>query len=337
VRVSRATWATTVVVALSLALAMALGGGADVAAPPAEGDVLAPVRVLAMGREALSGEAVAGGFLRAKEDVTVSAERAGRVVSIPVPEGAAVRRGEAVVHLDDTLAAASLEQARAAAREAALDPDRPAAELAATEEALRRAAHELALHHPASPLDGVVEVHHVDAGEFVAPGTPLVDVLDARVLILDIDVDAEVVGFLRPGIELPVRVPSAGPEGTASGRITRVAGRAHPRTRRFRVEISIEERGGPLRPGMHADASIPLPPAAPSLYLPKSAVRRLRGEWGAYVVRDGLARWTPVGVEEIPFRPDLWRVRDGALVEGEEVVVSGFSGLRDGARVEVLR
>ncbi|MHC4729055.1 MAG: efflux RND transporter periplasmic adaptor subunit, partial [Planctomycetota bacterium] len=205
--ISRTTWLTGVVLLLALGLA-ALLGLRDAQPAPAVKVARADVEVTRLQRQRLAGEVRAGGFLRAHKDATISAERAGRVAALPVAEGARVARGEPVAGLDDTIAAANLERARAVARETALQPDVSAAEFARAQERLHLAEHELRLRHPVAPFDGVVEVHHIDVGEYVLPGAPLVDVIDAARLLLDVDVDAEVIGVLARGDAVRVVVPA---------------------------------------------------------------------------------------------------------------------------------
>lgn len=323
-RIPKATWVTTSALIVAVLVSVLLRNGARGATETA-GDrpPVAQIDAATLQRRALPGELRVGGFLRALADVTISAERAGRVVALPVAEGGAVKAGQIVASLEDTTAAANLAQARAAAREAGLDPDLGAAELERARASLSRAEHEFSLHHPASPIDGVVEVHHVDVGEYVVPGTPLVDVLDMTRLILDVDLDPEIAA-----LEF---------EATVNGkraRISRVANRADPHTRRFRVELEVEPG---MLPGMYVEASLRLPPGPSAFYVPKSAARDLRGETGVFVVREGRAVWVPLRVAEVHYRPALWRVVEGALRDGDTLVVSGFSGLRDGMDVEVLR
>ena len=329
-RVSRATWVTAAVLLVSLGLAAALKNGDAADAVPEGVPAFVSVRVQTLTRESMPGEVNVGGFLRAREDVTISAERAGRVVALPVDEGKTVKVGDVVAELEDTAAEADLAQARAAAREAGLDPDLSAADVERAHSALRRAEHEYALHHPMAPIAGRVEKHHVDVGEYVVPGTPLVDVLDASTLILDVDLDAEVVLLLD---ETGTTVMSLGKRVAA--RIARVAGRADRNTRRFRVELEIEPSG--LRPGMHAEARFVLSAGSPAFYVPKAAVRRQHGETGVFVVRDGAAAWVPLELESVHHLPRVWRVLSEGLLEGDALVVSGFSGLRAGVAVSVER
>jgi RND family efflux transporter MFP subunit len=334
VSLSRTTWLTGAVLLVAVVFA-ALLGLRDAQPAPAVEVARAPVEVTRLRLRRLAGEVRAGGFLRAHRDATISAERAGRVSALPVAEGARVARGQPIADLDDTIPVANLERARAVAREAALQPDVSAAELARAQEQLRLAEQELRLRHPVAPFDGVVEVHHIDVGEYVQPGAPLVDVIDAARLLLDVDVDAEVVGLLERGDAVRVVVPALGDGVAHAGTIERVASRADARTRRFRVEVAVPAEAGLPRPGMHAEARFGVPAGAEAFYVPKAATREFRGQRGVFLVVDGQARWRPVRVAEVHYRPDLWRIDATELEEGAVLVVARFSGLRDGSRVAI--
>ncbi len=332
---SRSTLIAAAIVAGVLALALAFAPGRPAQASGEEGSARVRVRVEALVARSLAREVRAGGFVRARRDVTLFAERAGRVVDLPIPEGGRARAGDLVARLDATIPRARLAEARVAAREAALNPDTAAAELARLDAALRVAEHELALHQPAAPFDGVVEKHHVDRHEFVAAGHPLLDLVDPRELELLVEVDAEIVAAVPLGTDVSIQGLADGGAGGGRGRVTRVAGRAESRTHRFSVEIALSDPGASLRPGSYAEASIPLPPSAPAVYVQKASARREGGDRGVFVEREGRANWIWARFEEVPARPDLLRVVDGPLRDGDRVIVAGFQGLLDGRAVEV--
>lgn len=331
-RPSRSTVVTAAVALTLIVAAQILRPAADAGGEAAPPSTRVPVRSVVLRAEAVEGSRREGGFLRADRDVTIAAEQPGRVLALPVAEGAPVDAGAPVAHLDDTSARARADAARATFRERSLDPASPAAERERAEAALREAEHALRQHHPTAAFRGIVERHRVEEGQYVVPGSPLVDLIDLSVLLLDASVDAEMVRFVAPGASIPVEVPALGAEGRREGLVRRVANRADPGTRRFSIEIEI--RGAPAwRAGMYAEAEFRTRVADAALTIPKSAVRRIFEESGVFVVRGGVARYLPVALEGIPGRDDRWRVADGPLREGDTLVVAGFEGLSDGVPV----
>ena len=185
-------------------------------------------------------------------------------------------------------------------------------------------------------MDGVVEVHHVEVGEYVVPGTPLVDVVSLDIVVLHVDVDAELIGGLDLGDRVHVAVPSV-VDAPVPGTVIRLAARAGANTRRFRVEIELESKSGRLKPGMYADATFAVADGAAAFYAPKAALRRHAGRPGLFFVVDGVARWSFVQIGEVYGRPDLWRVSGELLKPGVRIVVAGFQGLKDGSPVEATK
>jgi multidrug efflux pump subunit AcrA (membrane-fusion protein) len=330
---TRAFWVTAAIVVVSIGLGLAIWPDASAALPAGGGAARIVVSTKTLEPRTLDAEVRAGGFLHALRDVTISAEQPGRVLELPVREGARVKEGERVAQLDDTKAEARVRAAVVALREAALDPDTPAASLEQARTAERQARHDLQLHRPTAPMDGVVEIHHVEVGEYVVPGTPLVDVVSLDTVVLHVDVDAELIGGLVLGGTVRITVPAV-PDSAAEGTITRLAARARANTRRFAVEIELDSGGGRLKPGMYAEATFAVPDQVPAYYAPKEALRRQDGKAGFFVVVDGVARWSSVENEEVHARPDLWRVSGDPLKPGVKIVVAGFQGLKDGSPVE---
>lgn len=144
------------------------------------------------------------------------------------------------------------EIAAARARVAAVE-----AQIATFEKALRDA--ELA-----SPVAGVVTTKLVDAGELVAPGTPLVIITDLDHAWANVYVDGPLVPTLRLG-EPVVLVTDAGHR--LDGSITFISPRAEftPRNVQtaeersrlvYRIKVTADNKDGVLKPGMPVEAEI---------------------------------------------------------------------------------
>lgn len=186
-------------------------------------------------------------------EVVVAAERGGRLVSLRVQEGQAVRKGEVLAEIDaDELRAAlaaaraRVEEAEAEARLAELNRERRrrlvAERIAAThdlDEAVRdleiaqartrtaraeaeRLEAELRKTRILSPLTGTVTHRGVDAGETVEAGDPIATVADLSRLRVDAEADEADAGVLVVGA--PVEVSADGYPGRRwRGRVEEIA------------------------------------------------------------------------------------------------------------------
>jgi HlyD family secretion protein len=119
-----------------------------------------------------------------------------------------------------------------------------------------------------SPLDGVVLTKNVESGEVVSPGTPVVTVANIAELWMNIYVPETQTGLVKLGQEVRVKVDSF-PTESFKGTITFVSSESEftPKTILtqeeriklvYRAKVSLENTQGRLKPGMQADAEIPL-------------------------------------------------------------------------------
>jgi HlyD family secretion protein len=119
-----------------------------------------------------------------------------------------------------------------------------------------------------SPIDGVVLLKSVETGEVVSPGTPVVTLGDIDALWMNIYIPETQTGLVRLGQPVRVQVDSF-PEETFRGEITFISSESEftPKTIQtqeervklvYRVKVSLENVEQKLKPGMPADAEIPL-------------------------------------------------------------------------------
>jgi HlyD family secretion protein len=117
-----------------------------------------------------------------------------------------------------------------------------------------------------APLGGVVLAHHVEPGEFVAPGTPVVTVADTVHVWVRAYVDQTDLGRIRHGQRVAVRCDTF-PNKTYEGVIGFIATEAEftPKTVQtpkervklvFRIKVDVTNPNDELKPGMPADVLI---------------------------------------------------------------------------------
>jgi multidrug efflux pump subunit AcrA (membrane-fusion protein) len=123
------------------------------------------------------------------------------------------------------------------------------------------------------------------------------------------------------------------------GRVLRVGAAADEATKRFPLEIEIDNADRRLLPGMVARVDLDLATRAERLLVPREALVSEFGLGFVFVLtpdeRGELrAHRRRVVPRELPFDPALVEISSG-LEEGERIAVSEVRALRDGMRVRV--
>lgn len=160
------------------------------------------------------------------------------------------------------------EQVQAGPRPETVEQAR--AERMRAEEALRLAETRLSYAAVDAPLSGMVLSDHVEPGEYVTPGTPIVTVGDLENVWLRAYIDETDLGRVKPGQSVAVTTDTY-PNTTYEGVLSFIASEAeftpkNVQTEKervklvYRVKIDIPNPGFELKPGMPADAEIRLTP-----------------------------------------------------------------------------
>ncbi len=180
-----------------------------------------------------------------------------------------------------------------------------------------------------SPVTGFVAKRFVDPGAFVTQNVTLLSVVDISTVRLVVNLVERDLRKVSVGAGASVEV-DAYPGELFEGRVARVAPVLDPATRTAEMEIEIPNRSARLKPGMYARVRLISANKENALVVPKSAVIDSQGRKGVFLVRNGqaLLRVVTLGLEEA----DRIEVTDG-LTEGDEVVSTGATSLRDGAKV----
>jgi RND family efflux transporter MFP subunit len=285
------------------------------------------------------------GTVRPKLSAVVEAKVSGRILQLPVVAGQKVSSGELLVQLDAREIRARLDQALAVRDQAAADLVRFTALL--KQEAVTRAEFDavqarqriadaavaeaetlLTYMRITAPFDGVVTRKHADIGDLASPGRALVELEDPDHLRLEASVPEALIGHLRQGAVLRVRIASL--DRLFEGSVAEIAPASDPGSRTFLVRIDLPADPA-LRSGQFGRAAIPIGAFA-ALRVPAAAVVQQGQLEVAFVIRDQKATLRLVRTGK--------RIGDeleilAGLDADDTVVTEGAAGLRDGQPVRL--
>ncbi len=283
------------------------------------------------------------GTIEAVNQGTVSAQTSGRIAEVLYDVNDFVPAGAVILRLRDTEQRASLEQAQAALTEAVAreaeaqtryarieglfrdravsrqqldaaraDRDAAVARLVSARAAVEAAREGVSYTEVRAPYAGVVTQRHVEVGEAVRPGTPLMSGLSLQYLRVGVDLPQSVVEKVREIRKAAVYVDERRIEAT---KLT-VFPTAAPASNTFRVRVELPENAADLYPGMFVKVGFVVGEAQ-RLLVPGSALVE-RSEMTAVYVVDAAGE------------PTLRQVRVGHRF-GDEIEI--LAGLVPGERI----
>jgi RND family efflux transporter MFP subunit len=329
---------------------------------PEERDPI-PVAVHVLGAGRAEGAVRAWGTIRPRREAQILAELGGRVTSVQVTLGDAVRRDRVLLEIDPDLYVARVEEAESRLASATLaeakarkdlerkealfekrtvsDSEIEAARTAAAEaEALRAAARasleqarkSLSSARIRAPFDGHVASRPPDVGSSVSIGTPLVTVVDVDRLRVEALLSEKDLARVELGDEVTLSVDAV-PGRVFPGRMAAIGPQTDPQTKQFPVEIEVENPAGhPLRGGMVARVGIVYEAHENVPLLPVDALVEAEDGLTFFVVQGGVARRRQL--EAGPRQGQRIAVLEGAA-PGDTVVVLGQLRLTEGSPVQI--
>jgi len=294
------------------------------------------------------------GTVQAGQDVTLSAEEPGRVMELLASRGSVVRAGDPLVRIDDALLRPQVDEAVARAALAQLNWERRKvlfeqdgvgtevaylearllAEQAQAQQTLLRERLDRTLVR--APFAGVVDERWVEVGTLVAPGSPVIRIVQLDPLKVVGGVPERFAGEVRAGGGARVSFD------VLSNRVfdaqVRYAGATvNPRNRTFEVEVSVPNPGQVIKPEMVANLELFRRDLPEALVVPQNALVRVEEGFVVFVVEEdasgSFARVRPVRLG--PSQRNQVVIEDG-LQAGDRVIIVGQNQVANGDRVQVL-
>jgi membrane fusion protein (multidrug efflux system) len=320
--------------------------------PPVETVSTAPV---VAGKWERSVESV--GSLRAVQGADLSTESSGVIAEILFENGQEVKKGDLLVELDHETESANLRSAEAEADLARTVYERtkrlrvnstvPQSDLDAAESQLRKMTAlveqlkaTISKKQLTAPFSGRLGIRDVNLGQFVDNGDKIVSLQSLDPIYVDFLLPQQLIAGLAVGQPLKL-ITDVYPGRSFEGKLTAINSEIDPVTRNIRLQGTLQNAAGELRPGMFARVILTLGEAEEVVSVPATAL--ISAPYGDSVfvletetAEDGASRTVARQrfIRTGRTRGDFVSVTQG-VKPGEKVVTAGAFKLRNGTPVEV--
>lgn len=317
--------------------------------------------LVAVAQQSFSTGPLISGSIQAERVADIRAEISAVVKAVKVREGEAIRRGQALVRLDDTAikdAVLSAGEAVRAAELALQQSDRhlqrlkvlqasgmvtsqqmeeaelrrhaATSELSAARSRLAQAEQQLGRTTSDAPFDGVVSSLSASVGDTVQVGRELLKLMDPQSLQFEGSVSSESIGLVKPGMGVTFRV-NGYPDKAFKGVVSRI----HPvasSLRQVAVAVSFASDQKPALSGLYAEGQVESE-AKLVLVMPPAALSREGDSYFAWCVQGDSLKKTAVTVGRRDSLGALQEVSSG-LQLGQSCLRFPNAGLSDGQKIQ---
>ncbi len=209
------------------------------------------------------------------------------------------------------------------------------ADYAAAEANLRRLEQMKSFQRVVAPFSGTITARNVEVGSLIQAGSAsssgwLFKLAQTETIRVHAAVPQSSMRLIKPGMTVDLMVPELG-EHAFAAKVMRTAGAFDAATRTMIVEMHVPNRGGPLLPGMYAQAKLNLVNPQPNLQIPINAL--MVGGEGARVATvdaNGVIQIKPVKIGR-----DLGKEVEivAGLAENDRVINNPRDSLVNGLKV----
>ena len=261
------------------------------------------VKVAQVSTQVMQERVMVVGRLEEVKRSTVASEVEGRVTELLTPAGREVVGGETVIARVDSVwstlaveqAKADLAAAEATARQAvrelkllenlgsrnasdpqAIDDARAEAESSAANVLARKAA----LHRAEetskrveiiAPFDGIVSAKLTEKGQWLEPGSAVVEVVSRGQIDAVIDVPEQIITQVPKGTPIELYIEAL--DLTITGEVVAINPDGSNAARTYPVKVRVDDRDGLLKVGMSVTARVPIRAEKEYLVVPRDAVQ----------------------------------------------------------------
>jgi len=327
----------------------------------------APVKVFKVKRQKISEKLSYTGVIEAWKKIIITPDIGGKIAKIHVEEGDNVKKGQLLAEIDTRAIRLQLEQTRAGLavaeanfKDAQRNMERmerlksekavseqqyekiklafeaAGAQLKQARSSLNLARHNLDVSLMKAPFSGIVASKNAEVGDVInpmmggfSPNSGVLTLMDFSRVIIEMDVSHQDIVRIKKGQAAQLRV-TAFPNKVFHGNVSLVNMTADPLTKKFKVEVKVENADLDLRPNTFGEVTLEINTHENALVIPQKAVL---GNQYVFLAKNNST------VERIDLilglqNTEMIEVVKG-LKDGDLVVIEGNYSLEDGAKIDI--
>lgn len=310
-------------------------------------NAILPVRAVVLESGPMQDIIVSAGSVLPDEQVELSAEASGRIVSIHFTEGTKVKKGDLLVTINNADLQAQLSRNAYLVQ---LAQDREGRQRILFErEAISRQEYDQVLTEKnallaesellkaqlektllRAPFDGILGLRLLSEGSFVSPGTKIVQLARINPVKIDFSVPERYASFIQKGTKITFQVENQ--SGNLEATIYAIEPMIDQRSRSLQARALYANNRDQLVPGAFARVEIAASNLLETLQLPAEAIIPEMGTSKVFLYRNGIAQ--PALITTGLRTESHVQVLEG-LSEGDTVLTTGLLQLRPGMQVEL--
>jgi RND family efflux transporter MFP subunit len=312
---------------------------------------IVPVRVEVLHPQKFVAMVQSVATVRAKEDYILSARSAGEITYLKADLGQPIKKGQVLAKINPEMAEASLRQAQAnydmaesnyirqkqlAQKNLISDTQLEGAKTQFTvaQSGLRLATINLKYASVISPINGIVAEKYVDLYAFVAPGKPVVRVVNPKIIEIEVGLSEKNVGRINKGNIAELKISSL-MGNVYKGKVVQVGLQGNQDNRTFPVNIQFFNPSSDMKGGMIGDLRIYSTVYPSAIVVPFDLIQKSTdGEAYVFVLDGDKAVKRSVSVGDV--NENMSRIENG-LVSGDMIIVDGYKFVSNGTRVSVKK
>ena len=187
-----------------------------------------------------------------------------------------------------------------------------------------------------APISGIIDMEFLKAGELAAPGAPIVQMFNPNKLKITADIPENYLGKIKRGDLVEVYLPAL--DKTLKKRITLLGRTIDPSNRTFKVEIATNSMSGAIKPNLLTELKFNDFSQKDAIIVPLEIVQQeVNGD--QYIYTAGTKKGKSVAVKSYVTTGESYEgniIIEEGLKNGDKIIIDGARSVIDGDPIKEI-